>query len=1325
MTQCGSKCYVKVINPQTNVCRVEPIKDTGPWFTVDDWWNPTATRYLNNLASNPNTLAQGYPAAEAARNGLDVGYGLGPNGIGRDNTGTTPGRPYREVGNPAAIDLADGTWYAIAPAHNGIGGTITVEMLWQTGADPASSAAACGHPLNQVPGDPVSFPPGTTNPAFTGAKVPIVNSASTPSTVSATTAHDNNLYTNWHSGHVTPNTASLRFDLGEDKDISGIKWKFYGLGYSDSFSVVVIASDGSVRNLGRFGNGSAGDTWYGVGSSSPVRGRYVRLLFDNPNRDSAVGSISEVEIWAQKSIPPGQANPGFSGTKLNVINSASTPSTVSASTAHDGNLATNWHSGHVTPGSASLRLDLGVEQPISGVKWRFYGLGFADEFRVVLVSESGVERSLGTFGNGSSGANWYGVANSSGFRARYVRFYFANPNRDSAVGSIAEVEVWGSPLHSPGTVNPSFSGRQVTVANSASTPRTISPLLAHDGNIWTNWHSGHSTPGLASLRLDLGTSQVVTGVKWRFYGTGYADQFSVVLVSASGAELSLGTFGNGTSTSAFYGKAVPSGFNARYVRFYFDNPNRDSAVGSISEVQVFASGTQNTPGILNPGFAGSRLPITNSADTPLTGLSIRARDGNTGTNWSIGNNPRSAQLRFDVGSDRIMYGVKWKFAYTGYAHHFTVVLVSSTGETLTFGPFGNGTVTQQWYGFTVPGGFDARYVRFYYTNTAGATALGSVAEVEIWGSGASFAAASMPTATDSEFAGMSLPIVASEATTGEPRLAHDGDEATRFVASADPALPVTIATFDLGGARDLTGLRWQSAADDLLTLRTSIDGQTWSEVGSFANQPDGTSWQGTALPEGTTARYVQVEFTGTGTDALAAELAEFEVWGLVELPDASPEASPEASPVVVEVETPDASPVPADPEPPTDASPEPVQPTAEPTQTPTATATEPAASPEPAPEEPTTTATLESTPTETLEPTATATLEPTPTETLEPTATETLEPTATETLEPTATATTEPMATAEPTAAISIGTITGADDDAVNCRITPVDGDPITQLDEGEQVEVTGEAVDGWLPVLCAGQPGWISAAFVTLGSAEPTEEGGATAEPTEEATAEPTEEIVEEPYPIVDTGDTEDSGTAWLASDDDSSTWWSVFPSQSPEQTRLYLDLGSVQPIDRIDIELAVEGLLPYFELWLSEDGETWYNATPNGINGWTLWAGEAHSFQLGYDARYVRIVIPNVDESGLTEVGGIAEVTIWPGDITATQYLTALGEPTTPTPEPVEEEPTAEPTEEVVEEPTEEEVLEPTEDVLTEPTEEVVPTEQFEPTEEIPVEETVEAVG
>jgi hypothetical protein len=311
-----------------------------------------------------------------------------------------------------------------------------------------------------------------------------------------------------------------------------------------------------------------------------------------------------------------------------------------------------------------------------------------------------------------------------------------------------------------------------------------------------------------------------------------------------------------------------------------------------------------------------------------------------------------------------------------------------------------------------------------------------------------------------------------------------------------------------------------------------------------------------------------------------------------------------------------------------------------------------------------------------------------PTETAEPTeitdqvaSPEVVEPTATETLAPTGT---EP--TAEPTAAISTGFISGTDGDSVNCRLSPVDGEVIASLTAGDVVDVTGPVEDGWYPVSCDGRAGYVAADYITLGSlpgeavteptstvpsqsdATPTDVVTATIEPTLEPTA--TVEPTETPYPIYDTGDTETSNTAWLASDDDASTYWSVYPSISPEQTRLYLDLGSVLPIDRITIELAVGGMLPVFEIWLSEDAATWYNATPQGINGWNLWADEAHVFRLGYDARYIRLVIPNVDESGLGEVGGIRQVTVWPGDIDETQFLTALGSPTTPTPAPVPKE-------------------------------------------------------
>jgi hypothetical protein len=288
----------------------------------------------------------------------------------------------------------------------------------------------------------------------------------------------------------------------------------------------------------------------------------------------------------------------------------------------------------------------------------------------------------------------------------------------------------------------------------------------------------------------------------------------------------------------------------------------------------------------------------------------------------------------------------------------------------------------------------------------------------------------------------------------------------------------------------------------------------------------------------------------------------------------------------------------------------------------------------------------------------------------------------------------------------------------------------IATLDEGDVVDVLGPVEDGWYPVGCDGQPGFIAAEFVTLGpppvadQASPTATTGgdvateptATTEPTLEATA--TAEVTETPYPIVDTGDTENSNAAWLASDDDSGTYWSVYPGLAPEQTRLYVDLGSVVPIDHLTLNLATWDQLPYFEIWLSEDADTWYNATPQGIDGWNLERDVDLVIELGYDARYVRLVIPNIADSGLSEVGGIRQLDIWPGDIEQTQYLTALGNPTTPTPEQVPEEdvvPTEVPTEDEAlptDEPTEEAIPtdEPTEGMIpTEvPTEEVVPTEE-----------------
>lgn len=154
--RCGDLCYVKVTNPANNKCSVAPVYDVGPWFTNDNWWDPADQRNLNNLGTTVNRLAQGYVGTDAAKNGLDVGYGIS-NGIGISNVGY-------EVGNRAAIDIADGTWVDIGfQLADGIHTGVIVEMLWQTGQSYASAAAACGQTTSpSITLSPTSGVAGTT-----------------------------------------------------------------------------------------------------------------------------------------------------------------------------------------------------------------------------------------------------------------------------------------------------------------------------------------------------------------------------------------------------------------------------------------------------------------------------------------------------------------------------------------------------------------------------------------------------------------------------------------------------------------------------------------------------------------------------------------------------------------------------------------------------------------------------------------------------------------------------------------------------------------------------------------------------------------------------------------------------------------------------------------------------------------------------------------------------------------------------------------------------------------------------------------------------------
>ncbi|HEU0163515.1 MAG TPA: hypothetical protein VFQ54_00650, partial [Thermomicrobiales bacterium] len=92
----------------------------------------------------------------------------------------------------------------------------------------------------------------------------------------------------------------------------------------------------------------------------------------------------------------------------------------------------------------------------------------------------------------------------------------------------------------------------------------------------------------------------------------------------------------------------------------------------------------------------------------------------------------------------------------------------------------------------------------------------------------------------------------------------------------------------------------------------------------------------------------------------------------------------------------------------------------------------------------------------------------------------------------------------------------------------------------------------------------------------------------------------------------------------------------------------------------------LPVTEIWLSEDGQTWWNATR--VDGSQLHPDQRYDIGLGYWTRYVRLVVPYADQTGLSEIGGIRQLDVWATADGNAQTLDVLGPPVTPIPVPTE---------------------------------------------------------
>ena len=118
-------CWVQITSVDTGKCAVAPVLDRGPLFTKDNWWDARQNRRYD--------LEHGLPAAEAARDGADLGFGKGKSDAGYDVANDYP--------YAAAVDIGAGMWvYLGLDPDQGIG-EVKIRLLWQAGA---SHLNACG-----------------------------------------------------------------------------------------------------------------------------------------------------------------------------------------------------------------------------------------------------------------------------------------------------------------------------------------------------------------------------------------------------------------------------------------------------------------------------------------------------------------------------------------------------------------------------------------------------------------------------------------------------------------------------------------------------------------------------------------------------------------------------------------------------------------------------------------------------------------------------------------------------------------------------------------------------------------------------------------------------------------------------------------------------------------------------------------------------------------------------------------------------------------------------------------------------------------------------
>jgi hypothetical protein len=146
--------------------------------------------------------------------------------------------------------------------------------------------------------------------------------------------------------------------------------------------------------------------------------------------------------------------------------SGRTGNSVSSATIYDGDRSTVWMTNvDAPPRSAYVFVNLGDVKPIGKIRWIFGKTGLADEMSIEYSNDRKTWTRLAQPNNAPAGV-WQEL--DVQIEAKYVRWYFRNPNGDPQVGGISEVE-----LLAPDATSSSPTSAAITAAEAPSGFTTI------------------------------------------------------------------------------------------------------------------------------------------------------------------------------------------------------------------------------------------------------------------------------------------------------------------------------------------------------------------------------------------------------------------------------------------------------------------------------------------------------------------------------------------------------------------------------------------------------------------------------------------------------------------------------------------------------------------------------------------------------------------------------------------------------------------------------------------------------------------------------------